>query len=88
METGHKNKLTAELEERSIRQTLGQKDVIAEIRAGGAGMNQLFSRGIFRLYSLLAEKRGWQTHLISSNRIGIGGFKVIFSIEGKMFSKI
>lgn len=62
-----------------------KKDAIMEIRAGvGGDESALFAAELFRLYSKYAETKGWKTHLISSNRIGIGGFKeVIFSIEGK-----
>lgn len=84
--TGKKNKLAAELEEiLNPQDPLDKKDVIVEIRAGAGGdESALFAAELFRLYSLFAEKYGWKTHLISSNRIGIGGFKeVIFSIEGK-----
>lgn len=62
-----------------------KKDVIMEIRAGvGGDEAALFAAELFRLYSKFAEKHGWTTHLISANRIGLGGFKeIIFSIEGK-----
>ncbi|MEK7189403.1 MAG: peptide chain release factor 1 [Patescibacteria group bacterium] len=85
-----KDKLTAELEEiLNPQDPLDKKDVIVEIRAGAGGdESALFAAEMFRLYSLFAEKRGWKTHIISSNRIGIGGFKeVIFSIVGKYVFK-
>ncbi|MBI5023248.1 MAG: peptide chain release factor 1 [Candidatus Magasanikbacteria bacterium] len=81
-----KTKLTNELDEMlNPQDPLDKKDVIVEIRAGAGGdESALFAAELFRLYSLMAEKRNWKTHLISSNRIGIGGFKeVIFSIVGK-----
>lgn len=64
---------------------LDKKNVIMEIRAGvGGDESALFAAELFRLYSRFAERKGWTSHLISANRIGIGGFKeVIFSIEGK-----
>jgi peptide chain release factor 1 len=62
-----------------------KKNVIIEIRAGAGGdESALFSAEMFRMYSKLAETKGWKTKLLSSSQIGIGGFKeVIFSISGK-----
>ncbi|HBV58249.1 MAG TPA: peptide chain release factor 1 [Candidatus Magasanikbacteria bacterium] len=84
--TDKKTKLTNELDEiLNPQDPLDKKDVIVEIRAGAGGdESALFAAELFRLYSLFAEKHNWKTHMISSNRIGIGGFKeVIFSIIGK-----
>ncbi|MDD4995338.1 MAG: peptide chain release factor 1 [Patescibacteria group bacterium] len=63
---------------------LDRKNVICEIRAGAGGdESALFAAELFRAYARYAESRGWKATLLSSNRIGIGGFKeVIFSIEG------
>ncbi|TAN33248.1 peptide chain release factor 1 [Patescibacteria group bacterium] len=60
-----------------------KKNVIVEIRAAAGGdESALFAAELFRLYSRYAESRGWKTHLMDANRIGIGGFKeVIFSVE-------
>lgn len=60
------------------------KNVIVEIRAGAGGDEAaLFAGNLFRMYSRLAEKKGWQTGLLSANQTGIGGFKeVIFSLSG------
>ncbi len=61
------------------------KNTIVEIRAGAGGdESALFAAELFRLYSRLAESRGWKVNLLSSNRIGIGGFKeVIFEVAGQ-----
>lgn len=61
------------------------KNVIVEIRAGAGGdESALFSAELFRAYSKLAEKNGWQIAILNSNIIGIGGFKeVVFEINGK-----
>lgn len=61
-----------------------KRNVIVEIRAGAGGdESTLFAAELFRLYSRYAESKGWKTYLISSNRIGIGGFKeVIFGVQG------
>lgn len=66
------------------RDPMDKRDIIMEIRAGTGGNEAaLFAAELFRMYSRLAEKNNWQTHLISTNRIGIGGFKeVIFEING------
>lgn len=62
-----------------------KKNVIMEIRAGAGGdESALFSAELFRMYSRFAEKKNWKVSLISSNKIGIGGFKeVIFEVKGK-----
>ncbi len=61
------------------------KNVIVEIR-GGAGGDEaaLFAGVLFRMYSRYAERNNWKIELMSTNEIGIGGFKeVIFMIKGK-----
>lgn len=59
---------------------LDKKDVIMEIRAGIGGEEAaLFAADLFRMYSRFAENKGWQTHLISVNRTGVGGFKEVIS---------
>jgi len=61
-----------------------KKDAIIEIRAGAGGdESALFSADLYRMYSRYAESKGWKVNLLSTNRIGIGGFKeVIFEIKG------
>lgn len=63
---------------------LDEKNIIVEIRAGAGGDEAaLFVAELFRMYQRYADTQGWKTHLISSNRIGIGGLKeVIFEISG------
>ncbi|NIA18267.1 MAG: PCRF domain-containing protein, partial [Actinobacteria bacterium] len=62
-----------------------KKNCIVEIRAGtGGDESALFAADLFKMYSKFAESQGWKLELLSSNRIGIGGFKeVIFSVNGK-----
>jgi peptide chain release factor 1 len=62
-----------------------EKSVIVEIRAGAGGDEAaLFASELFRLYAKYAENNGWQTHVLSSNQIGLGGFKeIIFEINGR-----
>ncbi|MBT5337712.1 peptide chain release factor 1 [Candidatus Falkowbacteria bacterium] len=62
-----------------------KKDVIIEIRAGtGGDESALFTAELFRMYSRYAESQGWKVNILSSNQIGIGGFKeVIFEVKGQ-----
>ena len=64
---------------------LDRKNIIMEIRAGTGGDEAaLFAADLFRMYSKYAETRKWKIEIMSSNEIGIGGFKeVVFSISGK-----
>ncbi len=61
-----------------------EKNVIVEIRAGAGGdESAIFAGDLFRMYSRFAEKNRWQTSLLNSNTIGIGGYKeVVFEING------
>lgn len=77
--------------EQALKKELSPKDpndnknVIMEIRAGtGGDESALFAAELFRMYSRFAEAKGWKTHILSSNQIGLGGFKeIIFEINGK-----
>ncbi|MBI4651350.1 peptide chain release factor 1 [Candidatus Desantisbacteria bacterium] len=62
-----------------------EKNTIVEIRAGtGGDESALFTGELFRMYSHYAEKCGWKIEILSSNPIGIGGFKeIIFAIDGQ-----
>ncbi len=62
-----------------------KKSVIVEIRAGAGGDEAaLFAEVLHRLYTKYAESRRWKHTILSSNRLGIGGFKeVIFEINGE-----
>lgn len=89
-EIGSLEQKTEELEEK-LRILLlpkdpkDEKNVITEIRAGTGGEEAaLFAADLYRMYARYAEKHGWTTEILSSNRTGIGGFKeVIFLIKGK-----
>ncbi len=68
-----------------------QKNILLEIRAGTGGDEAaLFVADLFRMYSRYAESQGWRIEVLSSNAIGIGGFKEIIAlIKGdKVFSKL
>ena len=61
------------------------KNVIVEIR-GGAGGDEaaLFAGVLLRQYIHYADNNGWKSELLSSNEIGIGGYKeAILLIQGK-----
>ena len=67
------------------KDAMDEKNIIMEIRAGTGGDEAaLFAAELFRLYSRYAEKQGWKTKILDSNRIGIGGFKeIILEISGQ-----
>lgn len=60
------------------------KNIIVEIRGGAGGEESaLFAHSLFRMYSMYAEKRGWQVEILSINQTELGGCKeVIFQIAG------
>jgi peptide chain release factor 1 len=67
------------------------KNTLLEIRAGTGGDEAaLFVSDLFRMYSKFAESQGWKVEIMSSNPIGIGGFKeLIAMISGdQVYSKL
>ncbi len=62
-----------------------ERNVIVEIRQGTGGEEAaLFAADLYRMYSRYADRRGWQTEVMSFNETGIGGFKeVIFEVRGR-----
>lgn len=68
-----------------------EKNTLLEIRAGTGGDEAaLFVGDMIKMYSRYAESQSWKVEILSSNRIGIGGFKEIIAlISGKkVFSKL
>ncbi|MBI5559131.1 MAG: peptide chain release factor 1 [Deltaproteobacteria bacterium] len=58
-----------------------EKNILLEIRAGTGGDEAaLFVSDLFRMYSKYAEIQGWKVEIMSSNPIGIGGFKEIIAL--------
>ena len=58
-----------------------EKNILLEIRAGTGGNEAaLFVSDLFRMYSRYAEEMGWKVEILSSNPIGIGGFKEIIAL--------
>lgn len=67
------------------------KNIFLEIRAGTGGDEAaLFAGDLFRMYSRFAEGMGWRVEVMSSNPLGIGGFKEIIAlISGdQVYSKL
>ena len=60
------------------------KNVIMEIRAGvGGEESALFAHSLTRMYTMYAEKRGWQVEVNSASETELGGVKEIsFTIAG------
>jgi peptide chain release factor 1 len=70
---------------------LDEKNVIVEIRAGTGGEEAgLFGADLFRMYTRLAERKGWKLEILSHSATGIGGLKeIIASISGdKVYSQL
>jgi len=61
------------------------KNVIIELRAGTGGDEAaLFVADLFRMYTKYAERNNWKIEELSSNKVGVGGFKEIsFSLHGQ-----
>ena len=66
------------------RDPLDGRDALIEIRAGAGGDESgLFAAELARMYTRFAERRGWSTNIVDTNRTGIGGYKeVIFEVHG------
>ena len=58
-----------------------EKNILLEIRAGTGGDEAaLFVGDLFKMYSRYADEMGWNVEVMSSNPIGIGGFKEIIAL--------
>ncbi len=67
------------------------KNIFLEIRAGTGGDEAaLFVGDLFRMYTRYAETLGWKVETVTSNPLGIGGFKeIIAMIRGEqVYSKL
>ena len=60
------------------------KNVILEIRSGvGGEESALFAADLLRMYTMYAERKNWQFHIVSENMTELGGVKeVCATIEG------
>lgn len=64
-------------------------NIIMEIRAGAGGEEAgIFAGELFQMYSRYAQKRGWDTVLLSESKNDHGGYKeVVFEINGESVYK-
>ena len=54
------------------------KNVIMEIRSGAGGEEAaLFAHSLLRMYTMYAERRGWQLEIVSQNVTELGGVKEV-----------
>lgn len=68
-----------------------ERNVIVEIRGGAGGEEAaLFSSVLYRMYSMYAQAKGWNTEILNANETELGGFKEIsFMITGEgAFSRL
>jgi len=68
-----------------------EKNIFLEIRAGTGGDEAaLFVADLFRMFSRYAEMQGWKVEIMSSNPIGIGGFKELITLisGNQVYSKL
>ena len=81
-------RLQSELEEnaQTLRKLLipkdpnDQRNIFLEVRAGTGGDEAaLFAGDLFRMYTLYAEKRGWQVEIMSQSAGEHGGYKEVIS---------
>jgi peptide chain release factor 1 len=57
------------------------KNVLLEIRAGTGGEEAaLFASDLYRMYTRLAERRGWKLDVMSHSVTGLGGLKEIIAL--------
>ncbi len=61
------------------------KNVIVEIRAGvGGEESALFGHSLFRMYSMYAQREGWNVEVMSANETELGGAKeIVFLVQGR-----
>jgi len=58
-----------------------ERNVLLEIRAGTGGEEAaLFAADLFRMYTRLAERRGWKMEIMSHSPTGLGGLKEIIAL--------
>jgi peptide chain release factor 1 len=68
-----------------------EKNILLEIRAGTGGDEAaLFVGDLFKMYSRYADEVGWNVEIMSSNPLGIGGFKEIIALisGAKVYSRL
>jgi peptide chain release factor 1 len=65
------------------------RNVFLEIRAGAGGNEaSLFASDLLRMYTRIAERKGWRSEVISTNYSSIGGIKeIIVYLKGSKVNK-
>ncbi|MBS6640440.1 MAG: peptide chain release factor 1 [Clostridiaceae bacterium] len=67
------------------------KNIFVEIRGGAGGEESaLFAADLYRMYTMYADKRGWQTEVMSKSETELGGYKeIVFRVAGdKVYSRL
>ena len=67
------------------------KNIFVEIRGGAGGEESaLFAADLYRMYTIYADKRGWQTEVMSASETELGGYKeIVFRVAGdKVYSRL
>ena len=67
------------------------KSVIMEIRGGvGGEESALFAADLYRMYTMYADRRGWQTEVMSRSETELGGYKeIVFRVAGdRVYSRL
>lgn len=88
-QTAEKSNLEKEIEKiingDDIQDSLNDKNVIIEIRAGTGGDEaSLFATDLFELYTNYAKKKDWKVNILSQSQNEVGGYKeVVFEINGE-----
>lgn len=67
------------------------KNIFVEIRGGAGGEESaLFAADLYRMYTMYADKRGWQTEVMGVSETELGGYKeIVFRVAGdKVYSRL
>ena len=61
-----------------------EKNIYVEIRGGAGGEESaLFAADLYRMYTMYADRRGWQTEVMSRSETELGGYKeIVFRVAG------
>ena len=68
-----------------------EKNIFVEIRGGAGGEESaLFAADLYRMYTMYADKRGWQTEVMSKSETELGGYKeIVFRVAwDKVYSRL
>ena len=67
------------------------KNIFVEIRGGAGGEESaLFAADLYRMYTMYADKRGWQTEVMNASETELGGYKeIVFRVAGdRVYSRL